>query len=455
MNGPAAQRLFFGVFKRSTPKRINFNFFEKEKKMKKLLVLIFAMLLLGSGIASATDVEVTGSYYARGSYYDNVQATPGNNLADFQEYDHELSVDVTFKIDDTTKVFTRIEAMDNDWGRTSTIDASMAAKELTSGDNLKQLDDNIVIEQVYGEHTFGNGTNLKVGLMSGGSLVWGPAAFNNGFETYRIFLTQPTSVGTVIAIAEKNIENGNTTDGDENDKDTYYLGLLAEYNGINVQPIVAYQKIDNTDAASRADVFVAVLALSGQTGNVGWEAEADYLGIDYDQTTTDIDVYGLYGNVWIQANALKIGVLAMYASFDDTAGAGLCSGDDFSAGGALIMGDDIHFNEAAAVGQGSAADNSGDDLTAPTLFALYADYQLTPKVTVGGYLGYAQCNDDVTGSIWNGADIWEIDADVTYAITPNLEYQVAAGTAQMSYGEGGLADPDRSVEVYHKLTFNF
>jgi hypothetical protein len=374
-------------------------------------------------------------------------------LSDFQEYEHELSVDVTFKIDDTTKVFTRIEAMDNDWARAT------AVTEGTAGANLNQMDDNIVIEQVYGEHTFGTGSNLKVGLMSGGSLVWGPSAFNNGFETYRIFLTQPTSFGTVIAIAEKNAENGSTAVGDDNDTDTYYLGLLTEMNGINVWPIVAYQKVDNQTTTSKIDVYVAVLALSGQVGNIGWEAEADYLKLDFDQTTTiantDYDVYGLYGNVWMQANALKIGILAMYGSFDTDAQQGMNSGDDFSAGGALIMGDDVHFNESGTVQVvNNSTGSTAADLTAPSLVALYADYQLTPKATLGGYLGYAECNDDVSGSMFNDASIWEIDVDLTYAITPNLEYQVAAGIAQLDFGDN-TPDPDRCVELYHKLTFNF
>jgi hypothetical protein len=356
-------------------------------------------------------------------------------------------VDVTFQIDDTTSVFTRIEAMDNDWARTG------AATEGLAGSNLLQLDDNIVIEQVYGEHTFGTGTNVKVGLMSGGSLVWGPSAFNNGFETYRIFVTQPTSFGTVLGIVEKVAESGTSTSGDNADTDTYYLGLLTEYNGINVQPIVAYQKVDSATITDQIDVYVAVLALSGQMGNIGWEAEADYLKLDYEQSASaaksDYDVYGLYGNIWMQVNALKIGVLGLYGSYDTDTGQGLNSGDDFAAGGALIMGDDIHFDDTA-----TAATAAYADLTAPSLVALYADYAVTPKATVGGYMGYAQCNNDTVGSRWNDASIWEIDVDLTYAITPNLEYQVAAGTAQLEYGNND-ADPDRSVELYHKLTFNF
>jgi hypothetical protein len=416
--------------------------------MKKLLALSCAMLFLGVGIASATDVEITGSYFAQGNYNDNVQSVPGSNVADFQYYEHELSVDTTFKMDDTTSVFTRIEARDGNWlgdQNPNDVDEGLA------GANLAALDDNIVLEQVYGTHTFGTGTNVKVGLMTGGSLVWGSDSFNNGFETYRIFVTQPTSIGSVIGIIEKNNEQGSNVVGDDNDTDTYYLGLVAEMNGITVDPIVAYQKVDNQTAANRLDIYVADLYLAGQMGNFGWETDAIYVGLNFDGAAgiNDVDLYGLYGHVWVDVNALTLGVQAMYASFDDEAGVGLNSGDDFSAGGALIMGDDVHFNANEAVtGAGSA------DLVAPTLLALTADYQVNAKTTIGGYLGYAKCNNDVAGSMWNGATIWEIDADVTYAITSNLEYQVAAGTAQMEFGDA-TADPDRSVEVYHKLTFNF
>jgi hypothetical protein len=311
---------------------------------------------------------------------------------------------------------------------------------------------------VYGSHTFGNGGTLNVGLMSGGALVWGNKFANNSGENYRVFYSQPTSLGTVIAIAEKNAEAGDATVGEDNDIDTYYLGLVSDWNGISVQPIVAYTIADNTTALNDHEDLILILALAGTMGNIGWEAEVDYVDTDYDAESAtvtastdhkDFQIYGLYANVWMQANALKIGVLGAYGSFDDDAKRGFDSGDDFSAGGALIIGDDIHFDDV---------DGDTKDLQAPSLIALYADYQVNPKLSVGGYLGYAKCNVDVANGdaldLWDGATLTEVSGDVTYAITSNLTYTVAAGFATLEYGDNTV-DPDNSVEVNHKLTFTF
>lgn len=64
------------------------------------------MLFVGVGIASATDFTITGSYYARGTYNKNWDGLLPNQDS-YANYDHELSFDTKWQIDDTTQVFAR------------------------------------------------------------------------------------------------------------------------------------------------------------------------------------------------------------------------------------------------------------------------------------------------------------------------------------------------------------
>nr|NJM01247.1 hypothetical protein [Desulfobacula sp.] len=126
--------------------------------MKKLIALMFAVLFLGAGIATASDLSMTGSYYVRGTYEDNVTYDENSPNEDrhYGYYDHELSVDAKWKMDDTTFVTARFEMRDANWS---------SANTATEGAYTTQPDDNIVVEQVYGVTTFANGINLKAGLM--------------------------------------------------------------------------------------------------------------------------------------------------------------------------------------------------------------------------------------------------------------------------------------------------
>jgi len=339
--------------------------------MKKLIALTLAALFIGVGVASATDFSLTGSYYARGEYYDNVQAQPIVNSESFAEYDHELSVDATWAIDDTTKVFARFEMRDETWGKNNPVEGSVY------NTSTFELDDNIIVEQVWGAHTFGNGHTLTVGKMSSGA--WGTTFNDNGSEAYRVKYVAPTAIGTVIGILEKGREMGSITAGEDFDSDTYILGLVTKVADINVKPLFVFVDNQNDGANPETEIIKGVLALDGTFGNIGFEAEGVVQNVDTVGTTTDYTLYGLYGNVWMTVNALKVGILGAYGSYDDDRDVSFDFGDDFEAGGALIMGDDITF------------DGSGNDLSAGRLIAIYFDYAINEKLSFGGYAGYAKC----------------------------------------------------------------
>ena len=432
--------------------------------MKKLIALTFAMLFIGVGIASATDFTLTGSYYVRGSYFDNVQAyltdaridelnsntdetgkldttddvssrSNGIGVQSFTNYDHELSVDANWKIDDTTKVFARFEIRDETWG-----DANNPVEDSAT---TSELDDNIIAEQVWGSHTFGSGHTLTVGKMSSGA--WATSFQDTGSEAYRVKYSAPTSMGTFIGMLQINAENGSIAVGEDNDSVSYMLGIVAKFGDINVKPLFVYTDKSNQTPTLDLTELTIHLGLDGTFGDVGFEAEGGYDDWNFDttdgKTSTDYSTYGIYLNVWMNSGAAKVGILGAYGSYDTTTGNGHDFGDDFSAGGALIMGDDITFN------------GSANDLEAGHLIAAYINYTVNDQLSLGAYLGYAKCGVDYNG-IWDGANVSEISGNVTYKITPNLTYKVAAGTAQLNWGDN-TPDPDRAIELYHKLAFSF
>lgn len=394
--------------------------------MKKLIALAFAMVFLATGLASATDFSLTGSYYARGTYADNWDGV--SNAGDQRKYDHELSVDATWQIDDNTKVFARIEMRDEDWGdATSTHEGDSIAV----GDNV---DDNIAIERVYGQYTFAHGGTLRLGLMGAGT--WATAFGDWTVEEYRVWYSVPTAIGQVFAILGKPKDTGESDTVDK-ENNSYALALVTKIGGISVKPLLKY--VDNEFGGADTEVFAALLGFDGTFGNVGFEAEFIYK--DYDiAAATDFDIWGAYLNVWAQMDALKIGGLIAYGSYDDDVHRGFGFGDDFAAGGALLLGDDVF--------------NAPDELSAMTLVALYLNYAVSEKLSFGAYAGYADSNVDNPGNAWDGANLWELSCSASYKITDNVTYSVAAGTAQVEYGNN-TPDPDAAVEIYHKFAFSF
>lgn len=421
--------------------------------MKKL-VLALAAIFLFTGIAAATDFSMSGSYYARGTWRDNLAV--GN--ADPEAYgnlDQELSVDATWQIDDTSKVFARFEMRDETWAT-----AGVGENANVGAEN----DDNIVVEQVWGAHTFGNGGTLTVGLMSGGA--WAGYFGNNGNDVYRIKWVQPISVGTLIAIYEKGHEGGSidsnkavpyaaatpavedpyapavpatapvaAVDDDETDVDKYILALPTKLGAVTVKPLFVW--VDNEPA--NADVIVLDVEFSGgDADGFSWVTEWVYSNTsDGDSGDAEPVVWGAYAELTFAAGPATWGLVGAYGSYDDDEGGAYSFGDDFEAGGALIMGDDLEL--------------VGPDLGAGYLIAGKVSYAATDQLTLGAYVGFYVADDDYEDDAYGGADIdtWEISARASYAITANVTYSVAAGIADVEDAD------DNSVELHSKLAFSF
>nr|NJM02460.1 hypothetical protein [Desulfobacula sp.] len=440
-------------------------FFVKEKKMKKLIALMFAVLFLGAGIATASDLSMTGSYYVRGQYYDGVTYDM-NPLHDksYAYYDHELSVDTKWKMDDTTFVTARFEMRDENWGG-----ANSPVENGSPATQTATFDDNIIVEQVWGQTTFANGILLQVGLMPAGA--WGTSFASTSAEAYRIKTHIPTSIGTVIGILERghaannnlqasagatgSSEQGNSTWGEDEDDDIYHLALVTKVGDVFIKPLLTYKNLQSNTAMMDIDQFAAQLTLEGTMGKLGWETDFMYVNTDTgaDTISKDFDLFGAYGNVWYQIDAFKVGGFVAYGSYDKDAQVSFDMGDDFAPGGLLIIGDDLFDIE------------DGNPLTtqqhmgAGTLFGLYGEYAVNDKLSLSAVAAFATVNREgatagTTLAAWDDADIFELSGGFVYKITPSLTYDGGIGMATVEFGDNTV-DPDTIVEAFHRLSFAF
>lgn len=422
--------------------------------MKKLIALAVALIFLSvTGIAVAADITMSGDYFVRGSYQKNAEGAANDALqgpssgvgveSGTMYYDHEFNLNATWNIDDNTSIITQFEMRDDSWGTDDPVEGTQFNGTAAPGtDSIAELDDNIIVEKVYLWHKFANGHELKAGLMPSGA--WGTLFQDDESEAYRLRYDIPTTAARIIGIIQKVSEKGSMDNGqgESEDVDAYILGILTKAGNVNIKPLFVYKKAGNS-----SDVLQTNIAFDGTFGNIGFESEFGITDINYESAYTannptkkDSRTYGAYLNLWHAAGPVKAGILGAYGSYDDDASAAHSFGGDFDGGGAMIIGYDAGFNDS-------------DNLAAGRLIALYADYAINDKLSMGGYAGFAKCGVD-DGTKWDGAKAWELSADAAYKITDNLVYDCGAGVAQLKWGSS-LADPDKAYRVYHRLTVNF
>ena len=325
--------------------------------MKKLFIVMFVVLFAATAAYAETEISISGMYNVRGSYFKNVggvqtdessgsdpEVSYPDPVTDYSFYDHELDADIAITIEENTFVNLNLEIHDETW-------VESPAAELTG-------DDNIQFKRVWGGHTFGTGTKLEAGLMTGSSFGHGFGDTSDGY--YRIKVTQALGGnGVLIGIVEKREEVGDSNksieDAEKDDGDMYALawvgsvgehtlGFLAEYidnsNAISGKDNSPTPWVDpSTGAPVKGDsdgvevtAFVAYGA--GELGQLGYEWEFDYLDFSYDKPLPfeDTTVWGVYANVWINPAPFKLGALVAYGNWDDDGGETSSEGAGFDLG---------------------------------------------------------------------------------------------------------------------------
>lgn len=402
--------------------------------MKKFLVALLAVLML-STVAYASSIEVDGSYYARGRYFMN----PGQVVdadADtagtqdpkaYTNYDHELDLWGQINVDDTTFVRFRFEIADENWPG--------------DGGGIAS-DDNLEVQRVWGGHTFGTGTKLEFGAMSGGA--WATSFGEAAGERYRIKVSQAIPMGTLFGILEKNAENGSDVeDSEKNDADAYYVAAVLKAGALNIKPLLGYVLNGTNDLADdKYDTTSLIdLGVDGVFGIVGFESEFIYKAISLDESTSNgedsYNLFGVYADVYAQLDAVKPGFFVAYGSVDKDAGQQFNFGDDFDGHGAEMIGNEFSFGGVDAIGGATYA-------------GIYCDFAASDVLSFYGQIGYAKGNSDSTIEDDTATDV---SLRGSYKITDALTYTIGAGYAKVD--RDASDDPDAGYKLYHKMAIAF
>jgi len=441
--------------------------------MKKLILALLCVLLT-AGFAVAAEIDFRGMYYARGSYIDNEDGLSGSDTADYFFFDHELDITSRILVTDKTRVIVNFEIRDETW--------TGSPQDGAAENRDQNMDDNIEFKRVFSSHTFDYGGVLDLGLMTGAA--WATGFGDNGNGYYRVKYTQPTQLGPVIAIYEKDSEQGasqsvagkRTKKAEKDDGNAYFLASVMKFGDFNVLPLLGY--VDRSDdildqKTNGYQLFVFDLGVDGTFGDFGFESEFRYNSINQDKKSTfggadptlsarfadDWNNWGIYGNGWWNIGAGKVGLLAAYGSWDDDAGDGFGMGEDFTP---TVFGAD-----QTNIGGNSATDggNTLSEYKAVTMVQLYGSLAISEQFSINGSALYwasnAKENADGTNNFWRDSDGYEIDAGLDYKITDAVTYTVAAAFGKISLDDkgasGGVTDdsPDSFVRAYHRFRIQF
>jgi hypothetical protein len=394
--------------------------------MKKFFIAVLAIMMV-SGAVYAAEMELSGSYYARGRYLDNPNAS--DDAADpFANYDHELEINVKHVLSDTTYIRWRMEIADETWG--------------VAGEN--DLDDNLEVQRVWGGHTFDTKTNLEAGLMTGGA--WSTAFGEASGGRYRVKAVQPTDFGTVIALVEKQQEFGDnvTDDSEKNDSDGYALGLVTKAADFKIEGLIFYIRNGANDLTNdKYDTTVlADLGVSGPIGPVNLVSEFLYWDYSFDELDQDdYNLFGIYVDLSMTMDAFNFGGFIAYGSVDDDTGVGFNFGDDFDGNGSEMIGNEFAFGGTDAIG-GS------------TYVGAYVGYAFNDAMSGSAHVGYAIANSDLdTATAAEDDTASSLSLGGAYKITDAVTYSVGAGFSQISRDTG--SDPDDQMKLWHRIKWVF
>jgi hypothetical protein len=356
-------------------------------------------------------------------------------------YDMEFDADLKIKASDKSFVFINWEMHDENW-------------EATPGDsNSKTGDDNIAIKRAYGSYTFDFGTQLDFGLMTGAA--WANDWANTADGRYRLKFVHPTAAGPVFFILEKNLENGEESTADDDreadDSDAYYLAMVTKLGDLKVMPLLGYVLTGEVGAgnlepegADQVTMFID-LGVDGSFGALGFSSEFVYQNISLEFDGADPDSFSLYGafvDVWANLDALKVGGILAYGSFDDDAGAGFGFGEDFCP---TIFGADWTAFGATAKSEYNAV----------TFGQVYAGFALSETMDITGAFAYFMSNSK--DNFWEDATGMELDLFFDWKLADNVKWSAALGYGQWNLDEdaAGYDDADAFTRFYHVIKVSF
>ncbi|HDP25223.1 MAG TPA: hypothetical protein ENN34_07240 [Deltaproteobacteria bacterium] len=467
--------------------------------MKKVLLTLLLVFFATAGHAEIS-FDLTGDFFARGSYWKNFNLDPDNNVS-YMNVDGETNLYPTIKVG-KTELKMRIQMRDEIWGNFYgyETDAGTSVKDFADGFPYQYTDStdaNVQIARLWLRHYFEN-SFLDVGLRDGGQ--WG-TTFGDAVEArYRVVWYPRTPVGVFVLLYEKRAELGKEDLKDSEDGDFMYYGAgwVTKVGDVFVKPLIIYAEAgDYLPNISRSalpgvlgldlkntgiQILGGALALNGDLGPVQFEAEfgmqnwmvedlqdlaplaalaaqpglEDLANLAGLANAKDSTIWSVYLNVWNDLDFGRAGLSMYYASWDDKggpfgAGWGFDAGEDFESN--LILGDWLAI--------GGVDWQPAQDVLGMSMIKPYIANVKTPidKLTCGASFAYIMSNQEKTA--WEDFSAWEIDANAAYAITDNLTYEVMGGYATLSYDKKGLPygapskDPDEVMLLQHRIKLVF
>ncbi|MBU1171742.1 MAG: hypothetical protein KKD44_19485 [Proteobacteria bacterium] len=373
------------------------------------MIVLAAMAWFSPGLVGA-EMTVEGTYVVDGDYYDTGDV-------DYGYYSHELDIAVMFKTDENTYLKTSFGIVDRTWGDDP---ATIYTSDFT-------------LDRVWLTHKFMSGYTVEAGLMDGGT--WGTMLGDADDGYLRLRLAKDYTIGTLCGYVQKNNEIGasDTTvvDGEKDDADEYSVGMIVKAGNVTIMPMVSYADDSSTvmDQGSEGTKTVLVdLAVSGDMGAIGFEAEINYFDVSTDVPgDSDFSNINLYADVWTTMDAIKAGLALAYGTEDD--------------GHYVDFGVDFAPMELM--------DNDGDisGLGAMMFVKVYGEYTVNEKLSLGAAIAYGDFEEDAVGTSDTG--LTEFDITGSYKITDALTYSVA-----LAYGDvDALADP--ILYLGNEIEFSF
>jgi hypothetical protein len=431
--------------------------------MKRILLVLFVLVSVSSVFAA--DLKVSGDFMVRGQRDSNFGLVEKDEV--YQDYfDYDLNLDAAIVVNENAKVVVRL-AYDRNVTASGFVSNSDGTGATNAGNGTypnmqtKEKNNGLAVERAYISYKLHQALTVDAGLMAGGQ--WGTLFGNTENNVMRVKLVGGLSPEMVfLFIYQKDAENGNSTLPEDNEKDdatTYYLASVMKFGTLKVMPLLVYNKTGvnyrgefSTAGIAAADTYdfttmSGTLALSGDFGMVGFEAEAVYTKTDKDDMskdypaaalaalTNDVTTMGAYFNVWANVAPAKVGFIYAYASADEKDGT-YSWGEDFDI--AIVMDDFV------AVGTDA-------NLKGWTAYKLYGSFT-TGAITADASVIYGVTNRDWTTT--KDAKFTEIDLGVSFALDAATTYSIAGGYAMTS--DINVADVDADAyRVYHKIATKF
>jgi hypothetical protein len=427
------------------------------KQMKKLFISIVAVCF-ALMLAAPTMADTTGYMRVRGLSQGNPGLDKSNQDSDAW-FDTRVRLQTVIKPTDKISLTLRADIVDN--YKLGGVSATESGGTLIDIDRAY-----LTIISDFGK--------FDIGRMSGGA--WG-TTFGDAENDYdRIKYTLPYSDNlTIVGIIQKNTEGdadnvaGDTINGSDQDKDTYYLAGIYKFENAVAGLLAAYA---NGREKGTVDVNARALVpyFDAKFGDFGLKGELIYEfgDIDTGDSTTSGDISTLTFN--LEATYDVPGPFSFEAGYAYASGNE--NANNLEAGNATYGGIGEDWDKFVIFSDADMLLNSGKAVSTfgVKLWYVGAKYALTEDITLWGNIGGATADQQKgiqTTQIFGAgtaststSDSYgtEYDINMSWNIMDNLTYTARLGFLQA--GDlwktiNGVTEVDDTFTIYHKLQVDF